>query len=72
MSFLFNDAIKDEFNKSHLRSNVFNNFFFFLNVTTTHPWCDGHFTGISSYGVWGVRVRIQVSKMELHAHIHLD
>ena len=47
-------------------------FFFFLNVTTTHPWCDGHSTGISAYGVWGVRVRIQVSKMKLHAHIHLD
>ena len=28
MSFLFNDAIKEEFNKSHLRSNVSNNFFF--------------------------------------------
>ena len=27
---------------------------------------------ISIWGVWGVRGRIQVSKNELHTHIHLN
>ena len=40
--------------------------------TTIHPYCDGHFTSISACGVWGVRAGIQVSRRELHTHIHLD
>ena len=40
--------------------------------TTAHPWCDGYSTSISTYGVWGARVGVQVSKRELHTHIHLD
>ena len=27
---------------------------------------------LSACGVWGARVRIQISKRELHTHIHLD
>ena len=41
-------------------------------ITTAYPWCDGHFTSISACGVWGTRVGVQVSKRELHTHIHLD
>ena len=40
--------------------------------TTIHPYCDDHFTSISACGVWGVRAGIQVSRRELHTHIHLD
>ena len=36
------------------------------------PWCDGHSTSINAYGVWGVKVEIQVSRRELHTYIHLD
>ena len=41
-------------------------------VTTAHPWCDGHSTSISTYGVWRARTEIQVSRRKLHSHIHLD
>ena len=27
---------------------------------------------LSAYGVWGVRVGVQVSRRELHTYIHLD
>ena len=43
-----------------------------LLVTTVHSWCDGHSTSISAYGVWEVRIGVQVSKREFHTHIHLD
>ena len=41
-------------------------------VTTAYSWCDGHSTSIGACGVWGVRAGVQVSKRELHTHIHLD
>ena len=40
--------------------------------TTTHPWCGSHSTSISVVGVWGTRAGVQVSRGELHTHIHLD
>jgi len=42
------------------------------NVTTMHPWCGGYSTSINAYGVWRVRVGVQVSKRELHTHTRLD
>ena len=41
------------------------------STTTTHPWCDGHSTSISAYGVWEAIAKIQVSKREFYTHIHL-
>ena len=41
-------------------------------VTNAPVVCDGHFTGINAYGVWGVKARVQVSRRKLHTHIHLD
>ena len=43
-----------------------------FQLTTAQSWCDGHFTNISACGVWGVKVGVQVSRKELHTHIHLD
>ena len=40
-------------------------------VTTAHHWCDGHSTSINACGMWRVRAGVQVSKRELHTHIHL-
>ena len=40
--------------------------------TTAHPQCGGHSISISTCGVWEVRARVQVSRRELHTHIHLD
>ena len=42
------------------------------SLTTAHPWCDGYSTNISACGVWGAQAGVQVSKKELHTHIHLD
>ena len=44
----------------------------YVSLTAVHPWCDGHSTSISAYGVWGVRAGVQVSRREFHTHIHLD
>ena len=33
-------------------------------ITTAHIWCDGYFTSI--------RAKVQVSRRELHTHIHLN
>ena len=41
-------------------------------VITAHFWYDGHSTSISTCGVWGVRVKFQVSKRKFHIHIYLD
>ena len=43
-----------------------------MDVTTAHPWCDGHSTSISACGVWGVRAGVQVTRRELHTYIHLN
>ena len=43
-----------------------------LDHTTTHCWCDSHFTNINAYEVWGVRVGIQVFRKEFHTYIHLN
>ena len=43
-----------------------------LPSITTYSWLDGHFISISVYGVWGVRIRVQVFRKELYTHIHLD
>ena len=32
----------------------------------------GHSTSINVYGVWGARIRVQVSKREFHTHVNLD
>ena len=50
-------------------------FLYFWNqkyVITTHPWCGDHSISISVCRVWKAKVEIQVSKRELHTHIHLD
>ena len=36
------------------------------------PRCGGHSISINAYGMWRVRVRVQVSGREFHTHIHLD
>ena len=42
------------------------------NCTTAHPQCDGHSISKSTCGVCGARAEIQVSRRELHTHIHLN
>ena len=42
------------------------------NVTTMQLWCSGHSTSISAYGVWEAKAGVQISRKELHTHIHLD
>ena len=42
------------------------------SLTTAHPWCDGYSTSISVCGVWGAKAGVQISRRELHTHIHLD
>ena len=37
---------------------------------TAHLWYDSHSTNISVCGVWGTRVKVQVSKRKLQTHIH--
>ena len=37
-----------------------------------HLWCGGHTTNINAYGVWGVSAGVQVSKKDIHTHIHLN
>ena len=41
-------------------------------VYTAYSWCSGHSISINVFRVWGTRDMIQVSKNELHIHIHLD
>ena len=41
-------------------------------VITLQTWRGDHSTSISAYKVWGARTEIQISKRELHTHIHLD
>ena len=41
-------------------------------MTTAHPQYGGHFTSISTYGVWGERAEVQVFRREFYTHIHLD
>ena len=43
-----------------------------LFITTAHPWRNDHSTSISVYGMWGVKVKVQVSRRKFHTHIHLD
>ena len=40
--------------------------------TTVHPYCDGHSISISVCEVWRAKIEVQVSRRELHTHIHLD
>ena len=40
--------------------------------TTTHSWCNDHYTDISACGMWGASAEIQVSKWKFHTHIYLD
>ena len=35
-------------------------------------WCSGHSTSINAYGVWEAKAGVQISRKELHTHIHLD
>ena len=51
------------------------NIFFIIkgqDINTIHPQCGGHSTSINTYGVWGVRARVQVSRREFHTYIHLN
>ena len=41
-------------------------------VTTAYSWCNGHSTSITACGVWWARVRVQVSRKDLHVYKHLD
>ena len=43
----------------------------FAQGITTHLWCDGHSKYKCLWGVGG-KAGVQVSKRELHTHIHLD
>ena len=43
-----------------------------MTLPTAYPWCYSHSTSISACGVWGVRAKVQVSRMEFHTYIHLD
>ena len=40
--------------------------------TTVHSWYGCHSTSINVYRVWGIKVRIPVSRMELRTYIYLD
>ena len=40
--------------------------------TTVQPKCCGHSTSINACGVWGAKAEIQVSKRDIHTHVHLD
>ena len=37
-------------------------------MITIHFWYDRHFTNISACGVWGVKVKTQVSRRELYIY----
>ena len=52
---------------------LFTTFYNLKNRTDTilHPWYGGYLTNINAYE-GGVRIKIQVSRRELHTHIHLD
>ena len=39
-------------------------------IIIVHPQCDGNSISINACKVWGVRVRVQISKRGLHTHIH--
>ena len=67
------------YNKEYVRINIIlikkateANILYQLFFTTAHSWYYGHFLSISTCGVEGARVGIQVSVKELHTHIHLD
>ena len=57
--------------------NVSHNNYFFHHLnnegyfTIAYIWCDGHFISISVYGMWRIKVEIQVSKKEFHTHIYI-
>ena len=58
---------------THAIKNIKNNCVLkLLFVTTTRFWCGGHSTSINACKVWGARAGVQVSRRELHTHIHLD
>ena len=51
----------------------------FSLITTAHPWYGGHSISTNACGVWearvrvrGARVGVQVSRREVHTHLHLD
>ena len=48
------------------------NMFSKIKPSTAYLWCSGHSISIIACGVWGVRVRVQVSRRDRHTHIHLD
>ena len=43
-----------------------------LLVRKSKFWCSGCFTSITTCGVWGARVRVQVFRKEFYTHIHLN
>ena len=56
---------KDTQSLKHTHTNHNHNTTVYLKinrVTIAHPKCDNHSTNISTYGVWGVKAGIQVSK----------
>ena len=47
---------------------MISNRYYTYTYTTTHSWCDGHFTGTYTCEVWGARAEVQVSKREPHTY----
>ena len=43
-----------------------------LLILEDRPQCGGHSTSINACREWGARAGVQVSRRELHTHIHLD
>ena len=43
-----------------------------MGITTAHFWYDSHSTSINTCELLGAKTEVQVSKKELHTHLHLD
>ena len=43
-----------------------------MGITTAHFWYDSHSTSINTCEMLGTKIEVQVSKKELHTHLHLD
>ena len=47
---------------------MISNRYYTYTYTTAHSWCDGHFTGTYTCGVWGAMAEVQVSRREPHTY----
>ena len=57
----------EQYYETQLKTNPTKN----PNATIAHHWYNSHFISINTCGC-EVRTGVQVSKRELHTHIHLD